>query len=272
MTDTLSNLIASHPADAPAIGTPDRTWLSFGGLRELALQVRAQLLAAGIGRGDRVAIVLPNGPEMATAFVTVAQTATTAPLNPAYRLDEFNFYLTDLKAKAIILPEGHDGPALLAAQAAGLVVLRLSFDASGPAGAFTLRAEGVAPGTPDASAPDANDIALILHTSGTTSRPKIVPLMQANIAASAHNIRASLALTAADRCLNMMPLFHIHGLVAAVSSSLSAGASVWCAPGFDALRFFGKLEFFRGRVEHGQQKNWMSEKLLDGLILRVYKL
>ncbi|MCE8471005.1 AMP-binding protein, partial [Rhodovulum sulfidophilum] len=82
-------------------------------------------------------------------------------------------------------------------------------------------------------------MALILHTSGTTSRPKIVPLSQANVAASAVHIRDSLALRPADRCLNVMPLFHIHGLLAAVTASLSAGASIWCAPGFDALKFFG---------------------------------
>ncbi len=97
-----------------------------------------------------------------------------------------------------------------------------------------------ATGTPtDAGAPGPDDVALILHTSGTTSRPKIVPLLQSNLAASAGNIARSLDLTPEDRCLNVMPLFHIHGLVAAVSASLSAGASIWCSPGFDALRFFG---------------------------------
>ncbi len=91
-----------------------------------------------------------------------------------------------------------------------------------------------------AAGPDS--VALILHTSGTTSRPKIVPLLQSNIAASARNIGASLALTPQDRCLNVMPLFHIHGLIAAVTASLAAGGSVWCAPGFDALRFFGWMK------------------------------
>jgi acyl-CoA synthetase (AMP-forming)/AMP-acid ligase II len=85
-------------------------------------------------------------------------------------------------------------------------------------------------------------VALILHTSGTTSRPKIVPLLQRNLVASARNIGSSLALTPADRCLNVMPLFHIHGLIAAVTSSLAAGASIWCAPGFDALKFFGWMK------------------------------
>lgn len=241
MTDTLAALLRSHPADAPALGAPDRPWLTYGALRGLAEATRVALNAAGLGRGDRVAIVLPNGPEMAAAFVVLAQSVVTAPLNPAYRREEFDFYLTDLKARAIVLPEGYEGPALEAAQAVGLVVLRLSFDAADPAGAFALRAEGRA-GTADPADPGPDDVALILHTSGTTSRPKIVPLLQSNVAASARHIAASLALTPADRELNMMPLFHIHGLVAAVSASLSAGASVWCAPGFDALRFFGWLD------------------------------
>ena len=87
-----------------------------------------------------------------------------------------------------------------------------------------------------------DDVALVLHTSGTTSRPKIVPLTQGNICASAENIRTTLALTARDRCLNVMPLFHIHGLIAAILASISAEASIFCTPGFNALKFFAWLE------------------------------
>ncbi|PTX54237.1 acyl-CoA synthetase (AMP-forming)/AMP-acid ligase II [Litoreibacter ponti] len=233
---TFASLIASHPADANAIGAPDRPWMNYGALRDLSQSVRVQLNTAGVGRGDRVAIVLPNGPEMASAFVTIAQTCTTAPLNPAYREDEYAFYLGDLQAKAIVLAEGYDGPAFLAARAAGLKILRLSANASDPAGMFTLTFE--ADEGADTSDPEPDDVALILHTSGTTSRPKIVPLLQSNVAASAANIAESLALTPEDRCLNVMPLFHIHGLIAAVSATLKAGGQVWCAPGFDALKFF----------------------------------
>lgn len=245
MTDTLAALLAPAAPDAHAIGAPDRPWLSFAGLAAQTLSTLAALHGAGIGRGDRVAIVLPNGPEMASAFVTIAQGAVTAPLNPAYRLEEFDFYLSDLKASAVVLPEGYAGPALEAAARHGLTVLRLSFDAADPAGQFTLTAEGSTGRTADTTQAGPDDIALILHTSGTTSRPKIVPLLQRNIAASARHIRESLALTPDDRCLNMMPLFHIHGLIAAVSASLAAGASVWCAPGFDAVRFFGWLDTAR---------------------------
>jgi acyl-CoA synthetase (AMP-forming)/AMP-acid ligase II len=236
MAATLAELIKDHPADAPAFGAPGRDWLSYGGLRALSADVRAALNGFGIGPADRVAIVFPNGPEMASAFVTIAQAAATAPLNPAYREDEFAFYLEDLKAKAIVLAEGYDGPALAAAERFGLAVLRLVVDDGAPAGAFRLSGET---GATASGRPGPEDVALILHTSGTTSRPKIVPLLQSNVAASAENIRSSLELSPSDRCLNVMPLFHIHGLVAAVSASLAAGASIWCAPGFDALRFFG---------------------------------
>ncbi len=242
MSATLSDLFAFHRNDALAIGAPDRPWLTYAGLRELVAHTVQSLHAAGIGRGDRVAIVLPNGPEMAAAFVAVSQAAVTAPLNPGYRQEEFAFYLSDLKAKAIVLAEGYDGPAHDAAEAAGLAILRLGHDARDPAGSFSLRAETIAPGEPDRDTARPRDVALILHTSGTTSRPKIVPLLHGNVSASAHHIAQSLALTPHDRCLNMMPLFHIHGLVAAVTASLAAGASVWCAPGFDALRFFGWME------------------------------
>ncbi|MGJ8587405.1 MAG: acyl--CoA ligase [Yoonia sp.] len=239
MSNTLKGLLESHTSTANAIGAPDRDWSSYGDLRTLAETVAASLHAAGIGRGDRVGIVLPNGPEMATAFITIAQTAVTAPLNPAYREDEFAFYLEDLKAKAVVLMDGDDGPASAAAEKLGITILRLKTDSTLPAGQFTLHTDST--GTCDQTAPEAGDVALILHTSGTTSRPKIVPLLQSNVVASAQNIAKSLDLTSDDRCMNVMPLFHIHGLLAAVSATLSAGGQVWCAPGFDALRFFGWL-------------------------------
>lgn len=232
------DIISKGAADAPAILAPDRHPLTFGALRDLAKETIARLNALGIGRNDRVAIVLPNGPEMAAAFLTIAAAATTAPLNPAYRPDEFEFYLTDLKARALVLDAAGNEAAENVARKLGVPILRLEVDAAAPAGMFRL--SGNAIGSPPASYGPAEptDIALVLHTSGTTSRPKIVPLAGANIAASAKNIRTTLALTPADRCLNIMPLFHIHGLIAAVTSSLSAGASVVATPGFNALKFF----------------------------------
>jgi len=233
---TLPDLLAVGEAARPALrATEGRAPLSFGGLRDLAAATVATLNGKGIGRGDRVAIVLPNGPEMAAAFVAIACGATTAPLNPSYREDEFAFYIDDLKAKALVVLKGAETPARAAAAKLGVPLLEVVPGEA--AGAFAL--EG---GTPGAAAlpgmAEADDVALVLHTSGTTARPKIVPLTQANVTASAANIGAALSLAPGDVCLNVMPLFHIHGLIAAVLASLRAGGTVVCTPGFDALRFF----------------------------------
>lgn len=241
MAQTVKLLIAEHDDNALAIGALDRDWLTYGGLRQLVADIKQTLNKANIGTKDRVAIVLPNGPEMATAFVAISQAATTAPLNPSYKQEEYEFYLKDLKAKAIVLADGYDGPALAAAENCGISILRLKTDSNLPAGQFSLDVGDLSGGA-SAMDPDVDDIALILHTSGTTSRPKIVPLTHANVAASADHIKATLSLVPEDRCMNVMPLFHIHGLIAAVLASLSAGASIWCASGFDALKFFGWMK------------------------------
>ena len=236
---TIRELLRAGAPDAPAIGAPEREPLTYARLGKLADETGRALNDFGIGRNDRVAIVLPNGPEMAAAFIAIGANATTAPLNPAYREDEFVFYLEDLRAKALVVMEGDESAAVTVANRLDVPVLRLCVSDDAPAGVFELYAEGAThghAGTTGAAAEE--DIALVLHTSGTTSRPKIVPLTHGNVCASAGHILQTLALTPADRCLNIMPLFHIHGLMAATLASLAAGASVWCTPGFNALRFF----------------------------------
>ena len=240
MSQTISSFLSEHLSDKKAIGALNKKWLSYGALRELKKDVHKALRKNGIANQDRVAIVLPNGPTMATAFVTIAQCTTTAPLNPNYREDEFSFYLDDLKAKALVVNDGYDGPAAAAAERLGIKIIRL-IESDQVAGLFSLVGDGDKDFIEDEEVCE-NDVALILHTSGTTSRPKIVPLLQSNIAASASNIAQSLSLSSADRCLNVMPLFHIHGLIAAVSASLSVGASIWCSSGFNALSFFSNLD------------------------------
>jgi acyl-CoA synthetase (AMP-forming)/AMP-acid ligase II len=238
---TIAALIAAGEASRPAIRAPERGPLTYAGLRDLAEGTVAALNRIGIGRGDRVAIVLPNGPEMAAAFLAIACGATTAPLNPAYKEEEFEFYLTDLRARALVIQKGMESPAREVARRLGVAVLDLVPDAAGGAGGFAL--EGGSPGR--AARPglaEEEDVALVLHTSGTTARPKIVPLTHGNVCASAANIRRTLDLSAADACLNVMPLFHIHGLMAATLASLAGGGAVICTPGFNALRFFGWLD------------------------------
>lgn len=216
--------------DAVALLAPGLRPLSYAELWREALGVAGALSAHGLARGDRVAVVQPNASDMALAFLGVTALATAAPLNPAYRIKEFDFYLSDLNAKALIAPEG-DHACREAAQALGIPVLEMA----------ELRSRESASGSVATPA----DEALVLHTSGTTSRPKLVPLTHANLCHSACNVAATLQLQPADRCLNVMPLFHIHGLVAALLASLSAGASVVAVPRFEASRFFGWLAEFR---------------------------
>jgi acyl-CoA synthetase (AMP-forming)/AMP-acid ligase II len=246
MTDatTIWELLASGQDDAPAITAPGRPALSYAGLRSHVQATVAILNRLGIGRNDPLAIVLPNGPEMASAFVSIGAGATTAPLNPAYQSKEFEFYLSDLGAKALLVERGSSSAAIQVALAAGIPLLEVVMEPNAPAGLFEIRPfPGTTPSTSRAQGGMAHpdDTALVLHTSGTTSRPKMVPLSQANICASAANIRRTLELVPGDRCLNIMPLFHIHGLMAAVLATLSAGASVFCTPGFNALQFFSWL-------------------------------
>jgi oxalate---CoA ligase len=236
---TLQRLLAYGRGDAPAFAAPGAEALTYDGLRKLVADTIAALNAFGIGRGDRVAIVLPNGPTMASAFLAIASGAVTAPLNPAYRAEEFEFYLSDLGAKALVVDAGTASPAVGVAKKLGIDVLTL--DPGRGAGVFTIS------GIPKDAPPrrgfaEADDLALILHTSGTTSRPKIVPLTQSNVVASAENIANSLEFSDRDRGLNIMPLFHIHGLIAGLLAPLSRGGSIFCTPGFNALKFFAWME------------------------------
>lgn len=238
--------------EAPALLAPARHPCTFSDLWHQARRTAAALGGLGFDHSARVAVCVPNGPEAAAAALTVAACAVCAPLNPAYRASEFRFYLEDARADAVIVPQGDAGPIRGVAAESGLTVLEMVVDPTAPAGCFELRAtaEGRRRAFAGASAHYRQhsaapaDLALILHTSGTTARPKIVPLSQDNLTASARNIAAHLALRAEDRCLNVMPLFHIHGLVGALLATLSSGGSIVCTPGFDEQAFFAWVAEF----------------------------
>ncbi len=238
--ETISRLIESwtrRTPDAPAILSPGKPDLTYEVLWEMVESVAGHLHEAGIGRKDRIAIVLPNGPEMAVSFLAVGSCAVSAPLNPAFKASEFEFYLSDLGASALIVEEACDSPAIVIAEAQGIPILELTSKPSTPAGTFTLSKRSSGNVLTEGFS-EKDDLALALHTSGTTSRPKMVPLTHRNLCLSAHNIARWFKLTDSDRCLNLMPLFHIHGLIASVLSSIASGGSVVCTPGFDSTRCF----------------------------------
>jgi acyl-CoA synthetase (AMP-forming)/AMP-acid ligase II len=244
---SLRDALAAGADSSPARTAPGRTPLDFQGLRSLIGETLATLNTLGIGRNDRVAIVLNNGPEMAACFVACACGVTSAPLNPAYRADEFEFYLRDLRAKAVIVEQASTSPAIAVAERLGVPVLDLLVPPGAPAGSFTLAVRDTRTAAPVTAAANGglaqpDDLSMVLHTSGTTSRPKIVPLSQRNLCASAAHIARTLQFVPGDCGLNIMPLFHIHGLIAGVLAPLSAGSQVFCTPGFNALKFFGWMD------------------------------
>ncbi len=140
----------------------------------------------GIGHNDCVAIVMPNGPMLAAAFLAISSAAVSAPLNPAYTASEFEFYLTDLKAKAVAVSKRQQFTGdFSGARTWRIQILWLEQMDDSPEGLFSIRGEFPVEKEKSTGPSRMSDDALILHTSGTTSRPKIVPLTQKNLHTSA---------------------------------------------------------------------------------------
>jgi acyl-CoA synthetase (AMP-forming)/AMP-acid ligase II len=241
---TLPGLFAHVPEDRTAIIQPEQNIrLSYGALTRQVNAVASALAAAGVTRGDRVGSALPNGLANIVTFLAASAAGTAAPLNPGYKEDEFRFYLEDTNARVLLLPpEGMDE----ARRAAGDKVRILTVE-TGADGTVTL--SGVTGGPPVAP-PGVDDVALILHTSGSTGRPKRVPLSHANLSISAGNVARSYALSPDDVALCVMPLFHVHGLVASTLATLATGGTV-VVP-----QKFSPLSFWRIARDHGA--TWYS--------------
>ena len=208
------------------------TKLSYKDLKLFINKISKQLAGNGLSNKDRAAIVLPNGPYMASSFLAISSYMSAAPLNPSYKSEEYEFYLKDLNPKIVLVEKNSENPVVDVAKKLKIELCEINPEKDGPSGIFNIYEK-----ESEYSLPDENDEALVLHTSGTTSRPKIVPLTNKNIFSSAENISKSLNLSKNDHCLNIMPLFHIHGLIAILASSMKAGASVCASNGFNAIKF-----------------------------------
>jgi acyl-CoA synthetase (AMP-forming)/AMP-acid ligase II len=231
---TLPGLLESSPAGQTAIILPEQNVrISYGELRQQVKDVAEALAAFGITRGDRVGMALPNGLPTIVCFLAASVAGTAAPLNPGYKEDEFRFYLEDTNAKVLLLPADGAPGTDEARHAAGQVpIVTVDMDASGR---VTLTAVTDRRPVPAASI---DDVALILHTSGSTGRPKRVPLTHANLSISAQNVARSYQLSANDVSLCVMPLFHVHGLVASTLATLATGGTVVVPSKFSPLSFW----------------------------------
>ncbi len=234
---SIAEMLARRGGESVLLRAPDRAPLTSDACCEILESTVCALRAGGVGPDDHVAAVLPNGPELASSFLAVSAAAAFAPLNPQYSLSEFLFFLGDLRPRLLVTQPGYCAAAEEAAAQLGIATAALRPDTSGPAGRFLLDVPALGSGRSRRDAISRNSVALLLHSSGTTARPKLIPLTHSNLVASAANIARTLELGEGDVCLNIMPLFHIHGLVGALLSSLAGGASVFCSGGFNAFRF-----------------------------------
>ena len=237
MEKTIRNMINQQNDDLTFLTSEKNEKLSYGEFKIFNEKISRQLAATNIINSDRAAIVLPNGPLMASSFLSISSYMSAAPLNPSYKQEEFEFYFDDLKPKFLLVEPNSKSLAVIAAKNLNIPVFEMKISDNQPLGTFELFDKET-----NYKNPNDYDEALVLHTSGTTSRPKIVPLSNLNIFTSAVNISKSLKLTADDHCLNIMPLFHIHGLIAVLSASAKVGASVCASNGFNALKFLDLAE------------------------------
>lgn len=230
---TLLDLVSTAPADRVALIQPEADIrLTYGALRHQIERVASMLAAAGIRRGDRIGMALPNGIPNIVTFLAASVAGTAAPLNPSYKEDEFRFYLDDTNAKVLLLPPDGLDEARKAAASGNVRIITVDMDGEGQ-----VNLAGLQSGAPVVM-PAVDETALVLHTSGSTGRPKRVPLSHANLSISAGNVARSYALTQDDVSVCVMPLFHVHGLVASTLATLSTGGTVVVPGKFNPLSFW----------------------------------
>jgi acyl-CoA synthetase (AMP-forming)/AMP-acid ligase II len=239
--ETVPDVLRGGAATQPALLAPDGPSLSYAGLRRVVEEAADGLAELGISRGDRLAMVYPNGADAIVLFLAASLVATACPLNPAYKEEEFRFFLADVGARALLVPPG-GGVEARRALPEGAFVIEATLGADGR---LLIESSGPRTAGRTAGRPGPDDVALVLHTSGTTSRPKRVALRHRNLVASVENIVATYDLTGDDVSLAIMPLFHVHGLIASTLSTLHSGGTVVTPGRFNALSFWSLAESHR---------------------------
>lgn len=252
MQETMAGVIASFEdvasllrgsvalrGDSVALVTAEGETMSYTRLLDCVLRLAIDLHAATltVPRRPRIAIVLPNGQEMAVALLAVCHTGTAVPFNPAYTAAELERYLTETAVDLVLTLKQGGGPAAVIAEKLGLPVAYLAQGAEGLVGRTDTGAMATAPGP--------NDLALVLLTSGSTGRSKAVPLTHRNVCCSALEVCKSIELSADDRCLSMWEQYHIGGVVDLLLAPLAAGGTIISTAGFDASQFFSLLQTMR---------------------------
>ena len=233
---TLANIIDNNNPSEKAIIIPDGISLSYAELNTEIDKISSILSAVGLKKGVTASIVFENGLEFISTFLAISKTgATVAPLNPEYTIEEFKFYMSDTDSQFLIL-SSESNLSIDAANELSIQIINTSINDLGNLSLYKNSIELTKMLDPNTPNPD--DIALFLHTSGTTSQPKGVPLTHKNLMASLSNISNTYKLTGKDAALLVMPLFHVHGLIGVALSTLFTGGTLIIPPRFSATTFW----------------------------------
>lgn len=252
---TLANAFSSSSSSTAIIvpGSPTLE-ISYRQLSADVLAFQKKLAALGIAPASAVSIALPNSYPFIVAFLAASwQRAIAAPLNPAYKQSEFEFYIDDLSSALVLVPQGQaDGLAVQAAKKYNAAVAECYFDTQTNEVVLDVKddAKLAGQGNRPLETAQPEDTALVLHTSGTTGRPKAVPLSHRNLTRTMSNIQNTYSLSPADRTMLVMPLFHVHGLLAGFLAPLASGGSVIIPGAFSASTFWQHF------VQH--KANWYT--------------
>ncbi len=235
LNDVFTGWADSQP-DAPALVAEGLRPMSYAALVGATAEFRAALNARGFGRGDRIAVIHPGGADMAAALIGLWGAATAVPMNPDLSKAELEAGFRTIRIGALLTDQTPGTPARQAAGRLGIPILELISRGDGVAGSIALQGEGN--GTAARPGPSqGEDIATILTTSGTTSHSKIVPIRHRNVLHNYEGYRRGLGLTPADRCLNLMPMFHSHGINPGLGLCLFSGGSTSFLRPFDLATF-----------------------------------
>jgi acyl-CoA synthetase (AMP-forming)/AMP-acid ligase II len=233
---TLANILDKHLSNKTSIIIPNGPTINYLKLHSEIERVAEILAGAGIKKGRAVSIVLGNNLEFMILFLAVTRAgAIAAPLNPAYTIDEFKFYMEDTDAQLVLISNQSD----FAIKAANDLNIEIATITLTEAGSIEIYKNGnILTTRKDVEPPNENDVALFLHTSGTTNKPKGVPLTHRNLISSLSNISKTYSLSESDIALVVMPLFHVHGLIGVALTSLYSGGVIVIPDRFSASTFW----------------------------------
>lgn len=232
---------AKERPNAAVMLAPSQDALTYERLFLQVSEVAAYLRSHKIACQDRVGIILPNGADLGVAILAVASCAVCVPINSGFPAEELKTALLLLQVKAVILSAGNPHRSLCCEL--GLIVLEVESASEAVAGLFTFGSKATAYPSIDWCRPD--DVAIIYHTSGTTSQPKVVPITHQNLCWPLAKYIEHFQMSAQDRIIGTTPLFYAFGATVMLTTTIASGGSAVFLSEYSAPAILSGLEEYK---------------------------